>query len=130
MWVVVDILAKVNTPKLEVANVFEEGVYSKENRSFFINPLGEGEGERGGAGRGRGTDSGICIFSIIIRILVFWYLYSQAQSYPACSPAGNGLPMWAPGAAIIPALLATILLFMDQHITAIIINKKDNKLQV
>ena len=49
MWVVVDILARVDTPKLEVANVFQEGVYSKENRSFLINPLGEGRGR----GRGR-----------------------------------------------------------------------------
>ena len=32
--------------------------------------------------------------------------------------------------AIIPALLATILIFMDQHITAVIINRKENKLKV
>ena len=45
-------------------------------------------------------------------------------------PLGNGLPSWAPAAAIIPALLATILLFVDQHITALIVNRKDNKLKV
>lgn len=32
--------------------------------------------------------------------------------------------------AIIPALLATILIFMDQHISCVIINRKDNKLKV
>jgi hypothetical protein len=33
-------------------------------------------------------------------------------------------------AAILPALLATILLFMDQQITLVIINRKENKLLV
>jgi len=31
--------------------------------------------------------------------------------------------------AIAPALLATILIFMDQHITAVIVNRKENKLK-
>lgn len=46
------------------------------------------------------------------------------------NPLGNGLPSWAPIAAIIPALLATILLFMDQQITALVVNRRDNKLKV
>lgn len=33
-------------------------------------------------------------------------------------------------AAILPALLATILIFMDQQITAVIVNRKENKLLV
>lgn len=42
VWVVVDVLAGVNTPKLEVPNVFTEGVFTSPNRtSLFINPLGE-----------------------------------------------------------------------------------------
>ena len=45
-------------------------------------------------------------------------------------PLGNNLPLWAPIAAIIPALLATSLLFMDQQITALVVNRKDNKLKV
>lgn len=32
--------------------------------------------------------------------------------------------------AILPALLATILIFMDQQITAVIVNRKENKLKV
>lgn len=39
-------------------------------------------------------------------------------------------PWWLPIAAIIPALLATILIFMDQQITAVIVNRKENKLKV
>lgn len=39
-------------------------------------------------------------------------------------------PGWLPIAAIIPALLATILIFMDQQITAVIVNRKENKLKV
>jgi len=33
-------------------------------------------------------------------------------------------------AAILPSLLATILIFMDQQITAVIVNRKENKLLV
>ena len=41
VWVVVDVLAQVNTPKLAVNNVFEEGLFTQPNRtSIFINPLG------------------------------------------------------------------------------------------
>lgn len=40
----------------------------------------------------------------------------------------NPVHMWF--AAIIPALLATILIFMDQQITAVIVNRKENKLKV
>ena len=42
VWVVVDVLAQVSTPKLKVPNVFERGVYSTAvNRSFLIDPLGK-----------------------------------------------------------------------------------------
>jgi hypothetical protein len=40
----------------------------------------------------------------------------------------NPVYMWI--AALLPALLATILIFMDQQITAVIINRKENKLKV
>ena len=33
-------------------------------------------------------------------------------------------------AAAIPALLVTILIFMDQQITAVIVNRKEHKLKV
>ena len=39
-------------------------------------------------------------------------------------------PMWTIPVAIIPALIATILIFMDQQITAVIINRKEFKLKV
>lgn len=38
-------------------------------------------------------------------------------------------PWWTILAAIAPAMLATILIFMDQQITAVIINRKENKLK-
>ncbi len=40
----------------------------------------------------------------------------------------NHVGMWF--AALLPALLATILIFMDQQITAVIVNRKENKLKV
>ena len=38
--------------------------------------------------------------------------------------------IWLIFAASIPAFLATILIFMDQHIPAVIVNRKENKLIV
>jgi len=38
--------------------------------------------------------------------------------------------IWTIPAAIIPALIATILIFMDQQITAVIINRREFKLKV
>ncbi len=39
-------------------------------------------------------------------------------------------PVWTAAVAILPALLATILIFMDQQITAVIVNRKEHKLLV
>ncbi|XP_033728652.1 sodium bicarbonate cotransporter 3-like isoform X2 [Pecten maximus] len=44
------------------------------------------------------------------------------------NPVGKN-PWWTIIAAIIPSLLATILIFMDQQITAVIVNRKENKLK-
>lgn len=42
----------------------------------------------------------------------------------------GGNPIWTLFVAPLPALLATILIFMDQQITAVIINRKEHKLKV
>lgn len=44
-------------------------------------------------------------------------------------PLGRN-PWWTMIAACIPALLTTILVFMDQQITAVIVNKREHKLRV
>uniref|UniRef100_A0A665VZK4 Anion exchange protein n=1 Tax=Echeneis naucrates TaxID=173247 RepID=A0A665VZK4_ECHNA len=41
----------------------------------------------------------------------------------------GGNPWWVYLAAILPALLVTILIFMDQQITAVIVNRKEHKLK-
>ncbi|XP_037297864.1 sodium bicarbonate cotransporter 3 isoform X1 [Manduca sexta] len=41
----------------------------------------------------------------------------------------NGNPLWSALVALLPALLGTILIFMDQQITAVIVNRKENKLK-
>ncbi|KAK7507322.1 hypothetical protein BaRGS_00001257 [Batillaria attramentaria] len=43
------------------------------------------------------------------------------------NPVGEN-PWWTALAAVVPALLAVILIFMDQQITAVIVNRKENKL--
>ncbi|XP_068024569.1 electroneutral sodium bicarbonate exchanger 1-like isoform X4 [Melanerpes formicivorus] len=45
------------------------------------------------------------------------------------SPLGPN-PVWTVFAALIPALLCTVLIFMDQHITVAIVNRKDHKLKL
>ncbi|KAL6030626.1 hypothetical protein STEG23_016680 [Scotinomys teguina] len=44
------------------------------------------------------------------------------------TPFGKN-PWWVYPASILPALLVTILIFMDQQITAVIVNRKENKLK-
>ncbi|KAJ8286930.1 hypothetical protein GJAV_G00045020 [Gymnothorax javanicus] len=44
------------------------------------------------------------------------------------SPFG-GNPWWVYLASVLPALLVTILIFMDQQITAVIVNRKEHKLK-
>lgn len=44
-------------------------------------------------------------------------------------PPFNGNPWWTSIVAVVPALLACILLFMDQQITAVIVNRKEHKLK-
>ena len=39
-------------------------------------------------------------------------------------------PLWTIPFAIVPGLVATILIFMDQQITAVIVNRKEYKLKV
>lgn len=39
-------------------------------------------------------------------------------------------PWWTAVITVLPALLCTILIFMDQQITAVIINRKEHKLKV
>lgn len=41
----------------------------------------------------------------------------------------DGNPWWTAPLAIAPALLACILIFMDQQISAVIVNRKENKLK-
>lgn len=44
-------------------------------------------------------------------------------------PFTENNPFWSIIIAVIPALLGTILIFMDQQITAVIVNRKENKLK-
>lgn len=45
-------------------------------------------------------------------------------------PPFGGNPWWVYLASALPALLVTILIFMDQQITAVIVNRKEHKLKV
>ncbi|KAG7232899.1 hypothetical protein INR49_007963 [Caranx melampygus] len=59
--------------------------------------------------------------------VLFWSPTSKTRGW-LISPLGPN-PWWTLLAAAIPALLCTILIFMDQQITAVIVNRKENKLK-
>ena len=46
------------------------------------------------------------------------------------NPISSKNPWWLVLVAAVPALLTTILIFMDQQITSVIVNRKENKLKV
>ena len=46
------------------------------------------------------------------------------------NPIPEKNPWWTAIVALIPAILGTILIFMDQQITAVIVNRKEHKLNV
>lgn len=64
------------------------------------------------------------------------FLYRLPQSKPTSPHRGwfvppfGGNPWWVYLASALPALLVTILIFMDQQITAVIVNRKEHKLKV
>ncbi|XP_053108924.1 electrogenic sodium bicarbonate cotransporter 1 isoform X8 [Hemicordylus capensis] len=85
-------------------------------------------------------------FAIILSILIFCgidalvgvdtpKLIVPSEFKPTSSERGwfvppfGGNPWWVYLAAAIPALLVTILIFMDQQITAVIVNRKEHKLK-
>uniref|UniRef100_A0A667XUX7 Anion exchange protein n=1 Tax=Myripristis murdjan TaxID=586833 RepID=A0A667XUX7_9TELE len=85
-------------------------------------------------------------FAIILTILVFCgvdmlvgvdtpKLIVPSEFKPTSSKRGwfvppfGGNPWWVYLASALPALLVTILLFMDQQITAVIVNRKEHKLK-
>lgn len=91
----------------------------------------------------RSTISDFAVFLTIMIMVLLDYLVAVPSPklhvpdrfQPTCSsrgwlisPLGKN-PWWTLLAAAIPALLCTILIFMDQQITAIIINRKENKLK-
>ena len=42
IWVGIDLVANVETPKLTVPNVFDEGLFTDESRNnLLVNPFGE-----------------------------------------------------------------------------------------
>lgn len=80
---------------------------------------------------------------IFFRVKVFQAVQTKSgtllPSFPAqptsknrgwlMDPLGEN-PWWTLLVAALPALLCTILIFMDQQITAVIINRKEHKLKV
>ncbi|RNA30529.1 Sodium-driven chloride bicarbonate [Brachionus plicatilis] len=87
-------------------------------------------------------------FSVVITILIMVFfdniigldtpkLHVPSEFHPTIPDRGwfinplerNEGKYWLVFAALPPAFLATILIFMDQHITAVIVNRKENKLK-
>ncbi|XP_052812134.1 electroneutral sodium bicarbonate exchanger 1-like isoform X2 [Mya arenaria] len=78
IFVVIDVLCGLNTPKLTVPDKFQP---TRSDRGWWI------------------------------------------------SPVSDKNPWWIAVAAVVPAILSVILIFLDQQITAVIVNRKENKLK-
>ncbi|GAB1290979.1 Anion exchange protein [Apodemus speciosus] len=70
-------------------------------------------------------------FSIVFSILLFCGIDAcfGLQTPKLHVPNVIKNPWWVYPGSILPALLVTILIFMDQQITAVIVNRKENKLR-
>lgn len=67
---------------------------------------------------------------IVIKVTVFMPMQPTRDDRGwFINPVGPN-PWWTCIISVIPALLCTILIFMDQQITAVIINRKEHKLKV
>lgn len=67
--------------------------------------------------------------STVVSVYFFFLQPTRDDRGWLINPIGPN-PWWSVLAAIIPALLCTILIFMDQQITAVIVNRKEHKLKV
>lgn len=63
-------------------------------------------------------------------ILILNFHQPTRRTQWTVNPFSEKNPWWLYLAAGIPALLSTILIFLDQQITAVIVNRKENKLKV
>lgn len=96
----VDMLVGVDTPKLIVPSEFKVSDYS--------------------------SSCGLCLIVNFVNII--YQPTSPLRGW--FIPMFGGNPWWVYLASALPALLVTILIFMDQQITAVIVNRKENKLKV
>ncbi|XP_061185498.1 electrogenic sodium bicarbonate cotransporter 1-like [Saccostrea echinata] len=91
--------------------------------------------------RQRISDFGV-LFAIVIMVLVDFFVGINTpklivpdefkptrRTQWTVNPFSDKNPWWLYLAAAIPALLSTILIFLDQQITAVIVNRKENKLK-
>ena len=80
------------------------------------------------------------VISIILMVMLDYFLafetpklHVPTEFHPTRSDRGwlinpfKNNPIWAIGLAIPFALMATILIFMDQQITAVIVNRRENQ---
>ncbi|XP_061885740.1 sodium bicarbonate cotransporter 3-like isoform X2 [Entelurus aequoreus] len=108
VMVLLDYLMGIPSPKLSVPDRFEVTLRSKQEVSILLKSV-----------------IGRCRWSHECRDA--FQPTSNTRGW-LISPLGPN-PWWTLLAAAIPALLCTILIFMDQQITAVIVNRKENKLK-
>lgn len=108
--VLVDYSLGIPSPKLKVPSVFKVSCKNKHAKCLTV------------IIRAPKRASLSCAFSILkqpTRDDRGWFI----------NPLGPN-PWWTAVITVVPALLCTILIFMDQQITAVIINRKEHKLKV
>lgn len=104
--VLVDYSLGIPSPKLKVPSVFKVGCNNKKHTNAWLSFFKHASHPASILKQPTRDDRG-------------WFI----------NPLGPN-PWWTAVITVVPALLCTILIFMDQQITAVIINRKEHKLKV
>lgn len=104
--VLVDYSLGIPSPKLKVPSVFKVSCNNNKNKNAWLSFL-------------KYASYPVSILKQPTRDDRGWFI----------NPLGPN-PWWTAVITVVPALLCTILIFMDQQITAVIINRKEHKLKV
>ena len=111
-FVLIDWSISLPTPKLEVPFKFEVRIGFVQSTIVYL-------------------WEGIPVHHSLSNVFIFELLSRQPTNAEerdwVINPFKNA--NWAIAAAVIPAMLATILIFMDQQITAVIVNRREHLLK-
>ena len=113
--VVLDILLKIPTPKLTVPAEFKVSKICRHDVNHCLHNMINQEYK---------------LYSMAVVFCLTKLQPTRPDRGWIINPINHKNPWWIILASVIPAILASILIFLDQQITSVIVNRKENKLKV